>query len=450
MPNNRVPTSTNCSRPCSSTSTRPARRSVRSALCSGNDAEASRWSTLSTRPTTCPWPSASNPLASHHRSASNQQAPTWNLSSAGRATDRSGGGPSVQPLPVWTVRLLAVVTLDADIRAGDVIETLEIGALTGPCRPGAKWRVLDLVDKFGTTPIGERGFHRALRPGCFRPTTGPARTPGLAGEPRGARRLHQVPRAYADAADLLRGGRQPARRRPVPRRPRAPRPRWACPFLRRSHDPRGDAFRQAFEIAPPESGDAEEALLAVDPRARTRDQGPGLGVGRRGQVHRRATRPDRALFSKTFPSPTGASAADADLSGLLSPDDACASWRTSARFGLYPAARRRLRGRCTTRCGTLANGAGCLAQVPAGRRRGAVDRSANRRRELRPAEQKAAASASFYWRVRCSTRFSGDTPDQAGPERARNARGRGSTRASRSPSTRGGLPAPADPPVLGR
>jgi hypothetical protein len=76
-----------------------------------------------------------------------------------RNSDRTGGGPNVKPLGVIAARLLAVSALEADKSvAGEVIEPLAAIAMGDLVASGEIGHVLDLVQRYGTAPIGEKGF----------------------------------------------------------------------------------------------------------------------------------------------------------------------------------------------------------------------------------------------------------------------------------------------------
>lgn len=185
-----------------------------------------------------------------------------------RASDRSGTGPNVQPLTVWNARLLAVVTLDADKSiSGDTIEALGRIALGDLVARGEAGHVLDLVEQFGTTPMGDKGFivhfvrglksydlardaHRAL------PATGS--TPVDPDEPTS---VSQIVSDYRAAARLL----EAAISQPDATQFKADRAR-ACVTLGRARFFAGDmldaadAFRQGFDLYGTGNPQGEEAL----------------------------------------------------------------------------------------------------------------------------------------------------------------------------------------------
>lgn len=76
-----------------------------------------------------------------------------------RKADRSGGGKDLTPLAVRPARLLAVIVLEADRRiAGNEIEGLARIAMGDLVARQEVGQVLDLVRRYGTAPIGDRGF----------------------------------------------------------------------------------------------------------------------------------------------------------------------------------------------------------------------------------------------------------------------------------------------------
>ncbi len=76
-----------------------------------------------------------------------------------RHAGRDGGGKDVQPLPVGAARLLAIVSLEADkSNARGVIEGLSAVALGDLVARGEIAHVLDLMERYGTAPIGDKGF----------------------------------------------------------------------------------------------------------------------------------------------------------------------------------------------------------------------------------------------------------------------------------------------------
>lgn len=76
-----------------------------------------------------------------------------------RKADRTGGGKDLTPLAVRPARLLAVVVLEADRRvAGSEIEGLARIAMGDLVARQEVGQVLDLVRRYGTAPIGDRGF----------------------------------------------------------------------------------------------------------------------------------------------------------------------------------------------------------------------------------------------------------------------------------------------------
>lgn len=76
-----------------------------------------------------------------------------------RSSDRTGGGPNVKPLAVIPARLLAVSALEADgSLSGEVVGPLAAIAMGDLVSGGEISHVLDLTQRYGTAPIGEKGF----------------------------------------------------------------------------------------------------------------------------------------------------------------------------------------------------------------------------------------------------------------------------------------------------
>jgi hypothetical protein len=76
-----------------------------------------------------------------------------------RKADRRGGGKDLTPLPTIIARLVAVITLEADKKAaGPQIEELAKVALADLVARKEVAQVLDLVGKYGTSPLGDSGF----------------------------------------------------------------------------------------------------------------------------------------------------------------------------------------------------------------------------------------------------------------------------------------------------
>lgn len=127
----------------------------------GNDVEAIRWLDLVTEAEDVP-PAVKDQLFSRRMivlAGAKRWADLERLVRLARKADRSGAGPTAEPMSVWNARLLAVLTLEADRRVGgETIDLLGRIALGDLVTRGEVAQVLDLVDRFGTSPIGERGF----------------------------------------------------------------------------------------------------------------------------------------------------------------------------------------------------------------------------------------------------------------------------------------------------
>lgn len=127
----------------------------------GNDTEALRWLTaVEEAPDT---PQAVRDQLVSRRMAVLAHAKRWSdldiLVRRTRRADRSGGGPELTPLPTPLARLLAVLTLEAEKKvAGPQIEALAKIALGDLVARKEAGQVLDLVNRYGTAPIGETGF----------------------------------------------------------------------------------------------------------------------------------------------------------------------------------------------------------------------------------------------------------------------------------------------------
>lgn len=140
-----------------------ARAAIGCALCASirnNDVEAVRW--LDAVAATPELPESVREQIFPRRITVLAAAKRWaDLERAVRLTrrsDRTGGGPDVQPLSVPAARLLAVVTLEADPATRGVTEKLASVALGDLVTRGEVAQVLDLVQRYGTAPIGDTGF----------------------------------------------------------------------------------------------------------------------------------------------------------------------------------------------------------------------------------------------------------------------------------------------------
>lgn len=422
-PNNRVP-SLDKLQPALLKYEHVARAALGCALCAalrGNDAEALRWVDAVDQADDLP-PAVREQLLSRRIIvlASTKRWPDLELLiRRTRNSDRSGGGPSVQPLPVWTARLLAVVTLDADKRyAGDVIETLSKVALADLVARGEVAHVLDLVDKFGTTPIGERGFIVHYVRGVQAYDRARSEHQASQENPEEPAVSTKFRAAYADAADLLEAAvNQPDADQYRADRARAATALGRARFFAGRMIPAADAFRQAFEIAPPKSKDAEEALwlsiLALERAIKGQDS--ALVGADKSTVERRDQ--TAALFLKTFPESdrAGRLLLMQISSGLLSPDDAVRVLaNVSPDSALYPAARRQLARALYDR---VRNARGTEREVASLKFLQVADEvlSIDRRIVVEnsdPAEQKAAGErVVLLARQMLDALLSGDTPD---------------------------------------
>ncbi|MBX3358779.1 MAG: hypothetical protein KF745_10145 [Phycisphaeraceae bacterium] len=141
-----------------------ARAALGCALASGirgNDVEAMRWLRALSEAPSLP-PSVRDQLFLRRLSVLGE-AKRWSDLDVEvrreRKSDRDGGGAGVIPLQAPAARLLAVLTLEADRRiVGDVLDRLSRIALADLTARGEIGQVLDLVQRYGTAPIGENGF----------------------------------------------------------------------------------------------------------------------------------------------------------------------------------------------------------------------------------------------------------------------------------------------------
>lgn len=141
-----------------------SRAAIGCALCAslrGNDVEATRWLDAVAETTGLP-ASVRDQLLLRRITvlgASKRWADLEREIRRTRKAERSGRGPAVEPLAVLPARLLAVITLEADRRnAGELIERLAQIALGDMVARGDTAQVLDIVQRYGTAPIGETGF----------------------------------------------------------------------------------------------------------------------------------------------------------------------------------------------------------------------------------------------------------------------------------------------------
>lgn len=264
-----------------------------------------------------------------------------------RNSDRAGGGEDVRPLGLWDARLLAVLTLEADKRvSAAVTESLSRIALGDLVSAGEVAHVMDLVDRFGTTPMGDSGFivnfvravrayerARALHQESGDATDEPTVRPGVANAYREAAGLFVATDSQPDAVDFPND------------RARARMMHGRSLYFSGNMVGAADAFHSAFTAFGEGSAGAEEALwLAVLSLDRAVQ---GLGAGRIGADE--ATREKRdqlaAVYLQTFPdSPrAGRLLLMRIASGLVSEEESLRVLSSvAADSPVYPAARRQL------------------------------------------------------------------------------------------------------------
>lgn len=218
-----------------------------------------------------------------------------------RNSDRGGGGANLRPLQATEARLLAVVTLESDRRvAASTIESLSKIALGDLIARGEVAQVLNLVEKYGTAPIGESGFvvHyvRAVK-AYDEARTAHKAAGGDAEEPATADNVINLYRAAAGLLDAALGQSDAAVFKPE--RVRAAMFAARASFYAGDFLPAADGFQRAWDIATSidrASPEAEEALwlcvIALD-RAAARPGAPTELSARRGQTG--------ALFLQTYP-----------------------------------------------------------------------------------------------------------------------------------------------------
>lgn len=186
-----------------------------------------------------------------------------------RNSDRTGGGPNLKPLRTNEARLLAIVTLEADRRtAGSSIEALARIALGDLIARGEVAHVLDLVDKFGTAPIGEAGFvvHYVRAVKAYDEARAAHKASGQ--DPEEPCTADNVLNLYRAASGLLTATlAQPDADHFRPERVRAAMFAARASFFAGDFIPAADGFQKAWQFASAvnrSSADAEEALwLAV-------------------------------------------------------------------------------------------------------------------------------------------------------------------------------------------
>jgi hypothetical protein len=234
-----------------------------------------------------------------------------------RKSDRTGGGPNVEPLSASTARLLAVLTLEADKKiAGPQIESLARVALADLIARQQVSQVLDLVQRFGTAPIGDSGFivdfvrgamaydqARAAHRAAGGDVEEPAKEPTIVNQYRAAGELLEAALAQPDASEF------------PSERVRTAMMSGRARFFAGDFAPAADRFTGAFELLSgagkaPEAGgatagelppEAEEALwLAVVSLDRAARAATGASDGGAKAL---TLRRDQAagVFMQTFP-----------------------------------------------------------------------------------------------------------------------------------------------------
>jgi hypothetical protein len=221
-----------------------------------------------------------------------------------RNSDRTGAGQNVRPLRTNEARLLAVVTLEADrsVAAG-TIDSLARLALGDLISRGEIAHVLDLVDKFGTAPIGESGFvvHYVRAVKAYDEARAAHKAAG--GDPEEPATVDSVTNLYRAASGLLSATlAQPDAQQYKPERVRAALFAARASFYAADFARAADGFIQAWEIAAADnraSPEAEESLwlavVSLD-RATSSSASPAPSP----ELVRRRTETG-ALFLQTFP-----------------------------------------------------------------------------------------------------------------------------------------------------
>jgi len=218
-----------------------------------------------------------------------------------RNSDRSGAGLNVRPLTTNEARLLAVVTLEADRRvAASSIELLAKLALGDLIGRGEVAHVLDLVDKFGTAPIGEAGFivHYVRAVKAYDQAREAHKLSG--GDLEEPATADNVLNLYRAASGLLTATlSQPDADQFKPERVRAAMFAARAAFYAGDFVPAADGFQRAWEIATAinrASTEAEDALwLAVV----SLDRAAGRPAPSADVVRRRTEA--GAVFLQTYP-----------------------------------------------------------------------------------------------------------------------------------------------------
>ncbi len=320
-----------------------------SASLRGSDVEAIRW--LDALETSEEVPSAVKDQLFSRRMIVLAVAKRWadleRLVRRARNSDRAGGGADVQPLSIWDARLLAVLALDAgkgvSQQTTESLARIALGDLVGR---GEVAHVMDLVDRFGTTPMGDTGFIvnfvRAVREydrarDMHEATGEPTDEPTTVGD---------VANVYRLAAGLLNGTDVQSDAVDFPAdRARARTMLGRALFFSGNMVGAADAFGRAFDLHAEGSPGAEESLwLAVLSLDRATQ---GQGSSRVGADEATRSRRDQlaALYLQTFPdSPrAGRLLLMRIASGLVSEQEAARVLESVAPDSpVYPAARRQL------------------------------------------------------------------------------------------------------------
>jgi hypothetical protein len=218
-----------------------------------------------------------------------------------RNSDRSGGGDNLRHLQTTEARLLAVVALEADRRvAASSIESLAKIALGDLIAKGEIAQVLNLVDMFGTAPIGETGFvvHYVRAVKAYDEARDAHKAAG--GDPEEPATADNVLNLYRAASGLLEAalGQSDAQSF-KPERVRAAMFAARASFFAGDFVSAANGFHRAWEIATSvdrTSPDAEEALwlcvVSLD-RAASRPGAAAELASRRSQTG--------ALFLQSYP-----------------------------------------------------------------------------------------------------------------------------------------------------
>lgn len=218
-----------------------------------------------------------------------------------RNSDRGGGGANLRPLQPTEARLLAIVSLEADRRvAATTIESLSKIALSDLIARGEVAQVLNLVEKYGTAPIGETGFvvHYVRAVKAYDEARAAHKAAG--GDPEEPATADNVVNLYRAAAGLLTGALSQSDAAVYkPERIRAAMFAARAAFYAGDFPAAADGFQSAWDIAVAidrASPEAEEALwlcvIALD-RAAGRPGATAELSTRRGQTG--------ALFLQSYP-----------------------------------------------------------------------------------------------------------------------------------------------------